>query len=136
MRLAARREITTSAGTQPLENSYLEITYIFTKIDHTYTPLIQKIIADETPTADTSLQKNEHTGPLRLGRDLHEIVERTKALGEYRKIYYKYDSLDSTLTWRGIAVSIIIACICFYIMGSVLGGPLELIWLRMFTGTR
>ena len=136
MRLAARREITTSAGTQPLENSYLEITYIFTKIDHTYTPLIQKIIADETPTADTSLPKNEHTRPLRLGRDLHEIVERAKALGEYRKIYYKYDSLNSTLTWGGIAVSVIIACICIYIMGSVLGGPLKLIWLRMFTGTR
>ena len=63
MRLTAHHEITTSAETQPLENAYLELTEIFTKIAPTNTPLIQKIIADETPTADTSLPKNEHTGP-------------------------------------------------------------------------
>ena len=134
MRLTAHREITTSAETQTLENSYLEVTEILTKIDPVYTALIKKIIDDETPTADTSLPKNEATGPLRLGRDLHEIVERAKALGEYKKIYYQYSSLNSNFTWGGLAIIAIITCICIYIMGSVLGGPFKLIWSRMFSG--
>ena len=123
VKLTAHREITTSAVTQPLGNSYLQITKILTKIDPTFTPLAHKIITEETPTANAGIPKNEATGALRLGRDLHEIVERARALGEYKKIYYQYDDLNSTITWGGITILIIITGICIYITGSVYGGP-------------
>ena len=136
VKLTAHREITTSAVTQPLGNSYLQITEILTKIDPTFTPLVHKIITEETPTANAGIPKNEATGALRLGRDLHEIVERARALGEYKKIYYQYDDLNSTITWGGITILIIITGICIYITGSVYGGPLKLIFQGLFPGRK
>ena len=84
-RLTAHREIVTNAETQGLESSYLDINNILTKIDPTYSYLIQNIIDDEAPIA---ISKDEHTDSLRQGRDLHEIIERARSLEKYKKIYF------------------------------------------------
>ena len=130
-RLTAHREIVTNAETQALESSYLDINNILTKIDPTYSYLIQNIIDDEAPIA---ISKDEHTGSLRQGRDLHEIIERARALGEYKKIYFQYSSLENNLFWGGIIILTIVSCISLYLLGSVLGRPLKLTCLRMFSG--
>ena len=76
----ANQEFTTTFTTKILENTHLNVSNILMNINPSYPNLVQKVISNESLNMDTalanhSLNRNEPTGTLKLGRDLHDIVE-------------------------------------------------------------
>ena len=136
VRLMANQEFTTTFTTETLEKTYLDVSNILMNINPSYPDLVQKVISNESLNMDIALNRNEHTGTLKLGRDLHDIVERARALGQYNSISGQYSKLKVSVTNMGVLtliLSIVFIATCMGI--ACWGGPLLLKWKRLIPGT-
>ena len=132
----ANQEITTTFTTETLENTYLNVSNILISINPSNPDLVQKVISKESLNMGIALNRNEHTVTLKLGRDLHDIVERAKALGQYNSISGQYNKLKVSVTNMEVLTLILSIVFIVTCMGiACWGGPLLLKWKRFIPGT-
>ena len=77
---------------------------------------------NESINPDTILSKNEHIGPLKLGKNIHDIIERIQSLNQYKTIYARYIKLNDSFKTLGTLTLILCSVMIGSYMGIVCGG--------------